>query len=241
MTGPRCPGQDTRHWTPDDIFEIHCPHCGHEMEFFKDEAALTCRACGKQVRNPKIDLGCARWCKFAVECLGHVSDKPEQVTSLCDRLIDEMKAVFGEDERRIGHALRVLEHADSILKSEQREVSGLVVRAAAILHDIGIHEAERKHGSSSGRLQELEGPPIARAILEASGVDPEAVDHICRIVANHHSARDIDTPEFRIVWDADWLVNIPDEFDTSDKAKIARLVDRVFKTQGGRRLAGQLF
>ena len=46
-----------------------------------------------------------------------------------------------------------------------------MVRAAAILHDIGIHEAERKHGSSSGRLQELEGPPIARAILEASNVD----------------------------------------------------------------------
>ena len=34
MSPPRCPGQDTRYWTADDAFDIKCPHCGHEMEFF---------------------------------------------------------------------------------------------------------------------------------------------------------------------------------------------------------------
>ena len=245
MTRPRCPGQDTRYWTPDDIFEIPCPHCGDEMEFFKDDPALTCRSCQREVRNPRIDLGCAKWCEFAGECLEQLPGDPEGLAPLCERLIEKMKSVFGDDQRRIDHALAVLRHADTIMESEktdpEKDISALVVRAAAILHDIGILEAERKHGSSSGPLQELEGPPIARRILEDLGVDPEAVDHVCQIVANHHSARDIDTPEFRIVWDADWLVNIPDEFDTADKARIARLVDRVFKTQGGRRLAGQLF
>ena len=48
-----------------------------------------------------------------------------------------------------------------------------VVRAAAVLHDIGIREAERKHGSSAGKYQEVEGPPIARRILEKLSVDPE--------------------------------------------------------------------
>ena len=37
-----------------------------------------------------------------------------------------------------------------------------IVVAAAVLHDIGIQEAERKHGSSGPQGQELEGPPIAR-------------------------------------------------------------------------------
>ena len=183
----------------------------------------------------------AGWCKFAEECPGSIPGDPAGAACLCERVIDEMKAVFGDDQRRIAHALKVLEYADAMLQSEEQEVFGLVVRAAAILHDIGIHEAERKHGSSSGRLQELEGPPIAREILERLGVDAEVVDHVCRIVANHHSAKDIDTPEFRIVWDADWLVNIPDEFDTSNEARIARLIDRVFKTEGGRRLAGRVF
>ena len=58
-----------RQWTPDDIFEISCPHCGDEMEFFKDEPRLTCRSCRRPVRNPKVDLGCAKWCKFAEQCL----------------------------------------------------------------------------------------------------------------------------------------------------------------------------
>ena len=76
MTKPRCPGQDTRYWTPDDIFEIPCPHCGNDTEFFKDEPVLSCRSCRRQVRNPRIDLGCARWCKFAEECLESVPLPP---------------------------------------------------------------------------------------------------------------------------------------------------------------------
>ena len=56
-----------------------------------------------------------------------------------------------------------------------------------------------------------------------------------------HSAGDIDTPEFRIVWDADWLVNIPDEFDISDGTRISELIEEVFKTDRGKRIAETLF
>ena len=66
----RCPGQDTRFWKPDDIFEAPCPHCGGGVEFWKDDAVRKCKGCGQPVRNPRLDLGCAQWCKFAGECLG---------------------------------------------------------------------------------------------------------------------------------------------------------------------------
>jgi anaerobic ribonucleoside-triphosphate reductase len=69
MTRPKCPGQDTRYWTPDDIYEVLCPHCDSSMEFFKDESVLPCPDCGKEVRNPKIDLGCATWCASGEQCL----------------------------------------------------------------------------------------------------------------------------------------------------------------------------
>ena len=72
-------------------------------------------------------------------------------------------------------------------------------------------------------------------------IDDATIDHVCRIVANHHSARDIDTPEFRIIWDADWLVNIPDEYDTSDVKSTSELIDKVFKTPKGRTIAKELF
>ena len=239
MAKPRCPGQDMRHWKPEDIFELRCPHCGGEMEFFKDEPSLPCPSCRKEVRNPKIDLGCAKWCKFARECLGQLADATDQVGSLCDRIIEEMKRIFGDDHRRIEHALEVLKNAETILEAEPADP--LAVKAAAILHDIGIREAERKHGSCSPRFQELEGPPIARTILDRLGLDEDTIAHVCRIVGSHHSANDIDTPEFRIVWDADWLVNIPDEFPTASREKLGALVARVFKTHKGRALAEERF
>jgi len=166
------------------------------------------------------------------------TDTPE--IRVKESLIARMKSVFGDDSARIDHALKVLGYAESIMASSPG-VFPLVVRAAAILHDIGILAAQRKHGSSSGRYQEIEGPPIAREILESMNIDARAIDHVCRIVANHHSARDIDTPEFRIIWDADWLVNIPDEYDTSDSTSISELIDKVFKTQMGRTIAQKLF
>ena len=37
---------------------------------WKDEPVLPCRGCGQDVRNPKLDLGCAAWCASADKCLG---------------------------------------------------------------------------------------------------------------------------------------------------------------------------
>jgi len=161
-------------------------------------------------------------------------DRPPR--DLRDRLEHEMRRVFGTDTRRIGHALAVLGYADEIRRAEGGDPR--VVTAAALLHDIGIHEAERKHGSSAGRWQEIEGPPIARPILEGLGLDAALVDHVCRIVGSHHSGGDIDTLEFRVLWDADWLVNLPEEF--SDVAERHRVAARVMKTATGRRLAARL-
>jgi HD superfamily phosphohydrolase YqeK len=232
----RCPGQDQRYWKPEDIFEVQCPHCGNRVEFFKDEPKLKCRHCGNQVANPRIDLGCAEWCQFAEQCLGL---KKESVTSVCDKLIEEMKNVFGGDTRRINHALSVLDFAEKIQAAEGGDA--LVVKAAAVLHDIGIQQAERKYNSNAGKYQEIEGPPIARDILEKCEISQEAIEHICKIIANHHSAKNIDTLEFRIIWDADNIVNLRDEPESFGKEKIQKIVEKRFKTETGRKTAQELF
>ena len=231
----RCPGQDQRYWKPQDIFEVRCSGCGSRIEFFKDEPKLKCRNCGQVVMNPKIDLGCAEWCRYAEQCLGIVTVK--DVNSLCRKLIDKMKQVFGNDKKRIDHALAVLNYAERIQAEEGAEP--LIVKAAAILHDIGIHQAEQKNNKVAGKYQEIEGPPIAGEILKELNVDEAAIEHICKIIANHHSAKDIDTIEFRCVWDADWLVNIPDEMPDADADKIRHTVDTVFKTDTGRKIAAE--
>jgi len=76
MTDPKCPGQDQRFWKPQDIFDVICPHCGHEIEFWKDEPVRNCDECKRPVCNPKLDLGCAQWCEYGKECLGKLKDLP---------------------------------------------------------------------------------------------------------------------------------------------------------------------
>jgi len=66
----KCPGQDSRHWRPEDISEAPCPDCGAELEFFKMDRWLPCPECGRRVLNPRFDPGCAAWCRFAEQCLG---------------------------------------------------------------------------------------------------------------------------------------------------------------------------
>ncbi len=240
----KCPGQDRRFWKTGDIFEVACPHCASPIEFWKDDPQRKCGKCGGDVMNPKVRLGCAEWCQYAKECLGLDADTDADApascaASLCDGLIDEMKGVFGDDDRRIRHALAVLDYAQQLLEAEGGDP--LVVKAAALLHDIGIQEAERKHGSCAGKYQEMEGPAIARQILEKHNVPHEQIDHVCRIVGSHHSANDIDTLEFQIIWDADWLVNLADEAEGRGEEEVKKLARKVFRTETGKRMGAGKF
>src|SRR4030042_1333847 len=189
----KCPGQDWRYWKPGDVFETQCPKCGKRVEFFKDEVRRKCK-CGHELVNPKIDFGCAQWCQYAEQCIGAVPDevkanqKKAEKDLLRERIAFEMKKYFGTDFKRMNHALKVARHAEQILKSEGG--NPLVVLGSAYLHDIGIHEAEKKHGSLSGPFQEMEGPVLAKEILGKLAVEQEIAAGICDIVGHHHSPVD---------------------------------------------------
>ena len=161
---------------------------------------------------------------------------------LTDALIVEMETVFSETTGMIDHTRTVLQHAVEIHGEEGGNPN--VIRAAAILHDIGIPRAREVHGSSSGQYQEIEGPPIAREILIRNEVPPEMVDHICGIVANHHSDEDpqiVNTIEFKILWDADWLVNFPNRNREMTSSEKEAAIEETFKTEKGKLLARQMF
>lgn len=70
----------------------------------------------------------------------------------------------GGDPARIQHFIKVYTFAVMIGEGEQLpEETMEILRAAALVHDIGIKVAEEKYGSSDGKLQEKEGPPVAPA------------------------------------------------------------------------------
>ncbi len=64
----KCPGQDTRYWKPEDIFELACEKCGFDVEFFKDDVIRHCDRCGWKLINPKKDTSCAAHCEFSEKC-----------------------------------------------------------------------------------------------------------------------------------------------------------------------------
>ncbi|NQT72161.1 MAG: HD domain-containing protein [Chloroflexi bacterium] len=154
-------------------------------------------------------------------------------------LIQAMESYFNGDTKRIDHAHKVTDYAEKLLEGEGGNYS--IVMGAAVLHDIGIHEAERKHGSNSGKFQEIEGPPIAREILAKLEFEAGQVNEICEIIAHHHSPGKITTRNFGMLYDADWLVNLSDEYNIKDQQKLENIIDRVFLTQTGKALARTIY
>jgi len=126
------------------------------------------------------------------------------------------------------------------IKSELLRAMKVVI-GAAVLHDIGIHEAERKYGRTSGKYQEIEGPPIARNILAKLSFDANQIEEICEIIAHHHSPGEITTKNFKILNDADWLVNLGDEFDIQDSRRLSRIIEKVLLTQSGKVMARRIY
>jgi len=156
-----------------------------------------------------------------------------------EALIRAMESYFGDDKKRINHAHRVTAYAEQLMGPEGGDYQ--VVIGAGILHDIGIHMAEKKYGSPSGKYQEIEGPPIAREILTGLKFERRQIDEICEIIAHHHSPGKINTLNFKVLYDADWLVNLADEYDIRDKKKLADIIKTVFLTESGRSLARQTY
>ncbi len=159
--------------------------------------------------------------------------------ALENKIIDNMKQYFENDKKYIDHALKVLDYAKEILKQEKGDSK--IVFSAAILHDIGIRVCKKKYNSTGGQLQEIEGPPIARKMLNKLKVDNKIIDEVCDIIASHHSPGEIDTINFKILWDADWLVNLGDEYNIKNKKNLEKVINKIFLTKTGKKIGKSIY
>ena len=84
-----------------------------------------------------------------------------------DLVLKKMIAYDAGDARRIQHFLKVHTYAALIGREEQLPPDVQErLEVAAILHDIGIHAAEKKYGSAAGKYQEIEGPALYGEVLQ---------------------------------------------------------------------------
>ena len=137
------------------------------------------------------------------------------------------------DAKRIQHFVKVHDFAATIASEEcVGSAIAYVLEAAAIVHDIGIHNSERKYGDCNGRHQEIEGPPEAEKLLKhVGGFSDEQIDRVSWLVGHHHTYHPVDGIDHQILLEADYLVNVFEDGLSNEAA--ARFRDNVFKTRSG--------
>lgn len=212
---PRCPGQDMRYWKPEDIFDVACFSCGANIEFWKDEPFRICKGCGKEVRNPRIDLGCAKWCKYADECLGKNAVQPTSpVAPLIDRLELLLEGYFAGSPERIKTARRLLDQCEKFTQSHN--VDPCLLQAGAMLTGALFVNS----------LSEIKWDDF-KAMLERAGMEASVADRICKLVALVLADGAEDSEEFKALSD---ILGIE---------KIKQGQRYKFKTQFGEKIASQ--
>lgn len=84
-------------------------------------------------------------------------------------LYNEMIAFFAGDARRYQHFIKVASLAKQLAESEAADAELTeLVEAAGLVHDCGIKPGEAKYGAGhcTGKIQEQEGPAVARELCK---------------------------------------------------------------------------
>lgn len=105
---------------------------------------------------------------------------------------------------------------------------------AALTHDIGIKVCLEQYGECNGKMQEEEGPGHARVMLEMMGIKEKKIDRVCYLIAHHHTYTNVDGLDYRILLEADFLVNIFE--GEMDRAAQKAAYENVFRTRAGKAL-----
>ena len=151
---------------------------------------------------------------------------------MIQNILNEMIKYDTGDVPRIQHFIKVYSFAHMIGELEGMSDEELkILDIAAILHDIGIHPAEKKYGNCMGKYQEELGPDEARNLLSKFNLESEIVDRICFLIAHHHTYDEVDGLDYQILLEADFLVNSFE--DNLDKDAVITFRDKVFRTETG--------
>ena len=166
----------------------------------------------------------------------HTAPMEQTISSLFFKMISYMAG----DARRIQHFTKVHAFSRLIGSLEQLDTHTLfILEAAALTHDIGIREGERLYGRCDGPIQEQLGPGEAGRLLKDLKVLPADIDRICYLIEHHHTYHSIDGPDYQILVEADFLVNLQEE--NSSKEVCKNVYEKIFKTKTGKEIMKEMF
>lgn len=159
---------------------------------------------------------------------------------MINRLHLAMIDLYAADAKRIQHFCKVHSYAKLIAEAEKVDEKTLfIIEVAALTHDIGIHFCEEKYGNCDGKLQEKEGPAIAKNLLKKLKFDDKVSERVQFLIAHHHTYDNIDKIDWQIIVEADFLVNM---FENGvSKPAVQNAYDKIFKTAVGKEICKNMF
>ena len=148
--------------------------------------------------------------------------------------------LYSGDSKRIQHFCKVHSYAKLIAENEKVDDNTLlIIEAATLTHDIGSHACEKKCGNCSDKLQEKEGRQLAENLLAELGFNSETSQRVQYLIAHHHTYDNIDSIDWQILVEADFLVNMFEE--SLLKSAVQNTYDKIFKTSCGKEICKKMF
>ncbi len=239
----KCPGQDMQYWDSDAIFNVNCPECDKSVEFYKDDTTRKCGNCGHRFVNPKMDFGCAAYCKYAEQCLGTLPEEfiGSQDNLLKDKVAVEMKRFYKTDFKQIGRVSRIAQHAEKIGKEEGANMG--IILCTAYLSDIGLNQAEQKYGNQEPESVKKESLQIASDILTRLGANEQVLEEVCRLIQIHGTDEAELVPESMILHDARQTTLLEEAHKNNplEPALVENSLEKEFLTPAGKENARSIF
>ena len=145
------------------------------------------------------------------------------------------------DPKRIQHTTKVHAYASMIGRIEGLDEETLfILESAALVHDIGIRASEQKYGHQNGKLQEQEGPAVAREMLtRLGGYSERQIERICWLVGHHHTYHVCEELDYQILIEADFIVNLYEDNESPHAIRAVR--KNIFRTGSGTKMLETMF
>lgn len=140
----------------------------------------------------------------------------------------------------ICHFLKVYAYAKTIGECEKLDSrTQFTLETAALMHDIACPLCREKYGSTNGKYQEKEGMILGREFLKDTGIDEDIAERVVYLIGHHHSPAEVDGIDYRILLEADYLVNADAGGDSAETIK--NTMKHIFKTKTGTELLKSIY
>ena len=156
------------------------------------------------------------------------------------RIMEKMVAFSEGNIHDIDHFIRVWTYAKIIGELESVDDETLfILEIAAITHDIACPLCREKYGNTKGKYQEIEGIPLVRKFLSATGVSEAQIERVMFLVGHHHTFTGIDSVDWQILVEADYIANATE--NGYSEQNIRNTMQKNMKTESGKRLLQSVF